>query len=36
MNKSPRMILITEVAIAIALTFGPLLLAVGRFAGYGS
>ncbi len=36
MNQSPRTILITEVAITMALTFGPLLLALGRFAGYGS
>lgn len=36
MNHSPRTMLITEVAIAMALTFGPLLVALGRFAGYGS
>jgi hypothetical protein len=36
MNRHPRTILVTEVAIAVALTFGPLLLAVGRLAGYGS
>ena len=36
MNQSPRTILITEVAITMALTFGPMLLALGRFAGFGS
>jgi hypothetical protein len=36
MNQSPRTILITEVGVTIALTFGPLLLALSRFAGYGS
>jgi hypothetical protein len=33
MNTSPRTILITEVAITMALTFGPMLIALGRFGG---
>jgi len=36
MNQNPRTMLITEVAITMALTFGPLLVALSRFAGYGS
>jgi hypothetical protein len=36
MTHYPRTILVTEVAIAIAVTFGPLLLTIGRLAGYGS